>query len=122
MIYAVCTQSCFVKVGTTLDIERRVAELQVGCPFPLKLFAVREGDEAREAAIHFALSKFAVGGEWFKIPRRMSTVLKRLGFALVDEEPRARKPAPGVRRAQAQRRASFVVVSALHEDYEGGAW
>lgn len=64
-------------VGTTLykigysqaSPERRVNELQTGCPYPLKVILAAEGEREDEAAIHNWMDAqgWRVRSEWFDI-------------------------------------------------------
>lgn len=55
----------YVKIGHASDVSKRLSELQIGCPFPLKLMAVIPGDRRLERAFHEALHAWRVRGEWF---------------------------------------------------------
>lgn len=55
------------KIGYTRgDVKMRVASLQTGCPFKLRLVAVRSGTEITEASLHQAFWKQRGLGEWFE--------------------------------------------------------
>lgn len=71
MIYAIrAVGTEFVKFGRTdgLSPKKRLDTMQTGCPYPLELLAVCEGDKATEAFIHMMLRKAGAlhRGEWFK--------------------------------------------------------
>jgi hypothetical protein len=60
----------FVKVGVALDPKARLIQLQVGCPYELKLLAQWPSDHAAadEARLHELWKRFEVRGEWFLVP------------------------------------------------------
>lgn len=56
-----------VKIGFTSKNPRaRVASLQTGCPFKLKLLGYVFGNEPREAELHDVLKDYRCEGEWFE--------------------------------------------------------
>ena len=58
-----------VKIGFTGgQVAKRLADLQTGSPFPLKLIgAIRAESQATEKKVHLALNSARLVGEWFKI-------------------------------------------------------
>ncbi len=56
----------FLKIGITSDIQKRVQQLQTGCPYPLK--PLREyrltNAEKVEGILLRRLERFNIGGEW----------------------------------------------------------
>lgn len=63
-----------VKVGiTTNKIQRRMQQLQTGCPYKLFLlrflmFPKKENLFKYEKCVHFFLESYKLSGEWFKLP------------------------------------------------------
>lgn len=60
----------FVKVGIADKPASRLIELQVGCPYELRLlasFAVRQS-AAAERRLHELWKQYEVRGEWFRPP------------------------------------------------------
>lgn len=62
----------FYKVGLSKNIERRIKDLQTGCPLPIELvelYQVRlRGDERAyrlESLVHKSLKEYQTIGEWF---------------------------------------------------------
>ena len=71
----------FYKVGYSKDIEgakNRLASMQTGSPYRLRLVAQREGGREEEAAIHSALADYWVRGEWFKVTNDDTEAVKVL--------------------------------------------
>lgn len=58
----------FYKIGIASDMARRLAELQIGNPYPLKVVAYFRFDNpgAIESRLHLRFHRNAHGGEWFK--------------------------------------------------------
>jgi hypothetical protein len=54
-----------VKIGRTTDLKRRLATLQYGCPVPLTLLAVVDGEES-ERDLHTTFGHLRRHGEWFE--------------------------------------------------------
>lgn len=50
------------------SVERRRAELQIGCPQELVVRAVAPGDVEIEALLHDYFASKRIGGEWFHLP------------------------------------------------------
>ena len=60
-----------IKIGVARDPRNRLAALQTGNPFPLRLEAISNQFGSRppltdEAALHHRLRKHSVGGEWLQ--------------------------------------------------------
>lgn len=65
-IYFVCTGSGGpIKIGWSLNPERRLAMLQVGNPERLKLVGAVAGTREDERRIHEVLAPEHIRGEWF---------------------------------------------------------
>jgi len=55
----------YVKVGYAFDPNKRVADLSVSSPLPVRLLATREGDRDDERRAHIRLRRWRLRGEWF---------------------------------------------------------
>ncbi len=56
-----------VKIGRSVDIERRLEELQVANSVELiLLYQIKDVDESFERYIHYICEGYHVRGEWFK--------------------------------------------------------
>jgi len=55
-----------IKIGTSTDVESRLASLQTANPEPLHLLRTFDGDERIERAIHGRFAHLRLRGEWFK--------------------------------------------------------
>jgi hypothetical protein len=60
----------FFKIGIATNPATRLVELQVGCPFPLKLLGTRSCVDAgfEEDVLHLRFDQYRTRGEWFKLP------------------------------------------------------
>lgn len=61
----------YVKIGLTANhVTERVAQMQTGCPFELKLLKVIVSRNMRrdEGVIHEMFGQYRHRGEWFKLP------------------------------------------------------
>jgi hypothetical protein len=57
----------FCKIGIACDIQRRMKEIQTGCPYPLVLwfFKPMQGAAIIEKKLHRQFSDYRLNGEWF---------------------------------------------------------
>lgn len=58
-------QSGAVKIGYAADPQKRLAELQTGCPNGLELIRTLHGQRREEKEVHRRLKRFRHRGEWF---------------------------------------------------------
>ena len=69
-----------IKVGfTSMKPERRISHIQTGCPWPIKVIGLIEGDAADEKRIHKQLAPYKTKGEWFS---PVAEVLRAVEMAL----------------------------------------
>ena len=59
-------ESRYVKIGTTIDIEKRIAGIQTSIPFDLELIFSFSGGRAEEKKTHSAFEQYRKRGEWFE--------------------------------------------------------
>ena len=57
----------FIKIGKANYPERRLLELQIGCPYDLTLLATLPGDEREELYFHRLFVDRRHKGEWFAL-------------------------------------------------------
>ena len=66
MIYFIqCGENGPIKIGQSDDPEGRMAQLQIGCPYELKLLWAYTGNRFSECGIHLAFIHENIRGEWF---------------------------------------------------------
>lgn len=72
-VYVVGPEAGPFKVGIAKDVAKRLAAIQTGCPFPLKVHFTLEAPNALkvERAAHRKLLPFGTSGEWFDAPLEM---------------------------------------------------
>lgn len=62
----------FVKIGYSVNPEKRLMEIQTGCPFPLVLFDKFEGTISKEKLLHRKYKRLRTYGEWFRIEGKLA--------------------------------------------------
>ena len=68
-----------VKIGRTrLDPLRRMALLQVGCPYELLLLGTIAGEGDAELLIHMHLEEYRMRGEWFEWSEEVANLVRDL--------------------------------------------
>ncbi len=60
-----------VKIGWTADLNRRLDQLQTGCPHKLRLLGVHIGPRKVEMVYHRDFAVYRQQGEWFLLTREM---------------------------------------------------
>jgi T5orf172 domain. len=63
----------YIKVGKSTNLQKRLADLQSGVPFPLQLISVQlvhDADEV-EATIQRRYAHYLSRGEWFALPEHL---------------------------------------------------
>ena len=68
----------YVKVGYAKDVERRIAELQIGNPYKLEVVATVQGTPSLERAFHKALRRKYVRGEWFELDSEVQHLIAQI--------------------------------------------
>ena len=79
-----------IKIGYARDVDKRLAQLQVGCPFTLSLlfwFPAKSKRHAQsiEAWFHDRWHKRHIRGEWFK-PIKIEQIHANISLALSDKD------------------------------------
>lgn len=70
-----------VKIGTTIDLNRRFSEIQNSAPQKLHVLLVLNGNRDDEHKFHRRFSHLRDHGEWFRISGSLSFFLARkMGF------------------------------------------
>lgn len=77
-----------VKIGISHHVEKRIKELQTGCPFEIRLAKAFRTPHARkiEGMAHNVLAKYRKAGEWFNVPNNVACAVVR---NLVGSMPRS---------------------------------
>lgn len=66
------------KIGFSLDPQKRLKQIQTGCPYPLRLYRQIEGTYELEKQLHKKFQQYKTNGEWFYIKDRLFEYLKGL--------------------------------------------
>jgi hypothetical protein len=70
-VYALLNRAGQVKIGKATNIKRRVGQLQIAEPFPLRLVAVLSPNPAMEREFHRRMRHLPRTGEWFVPEQRL---------------------------------------------------
>jgi hypothetical protein len=54
-----------IKIGVSVDVQKRLQQLQTASPYQLRLLAKLLGGESKEAELHRRFAAFKMQGEWF---------------------------------------------------------
>ena len=67
----------YIKIGFTQDVERRLADLQPGCPHELQVLCLIlcENAPAVERLLHKHFAASHIRGEWFALPEHVPQAL-----------------------------------------------
>ena len=65
-----------VKIGVSDTVEKRLTDLQCGCPHELKLLGTIHGGFGIEKILHRYLKRMRVRGEWFEKTDLISSIIK----------------------------------------------
>lgn len=78
MIYFVqCGKDGPIKIGCSDDVEKRIAQMQIGCPYELALLWQIKGDNEDEASLHEQWKHEKVRGEWFHPSEQLLLYINR---------------------------------------------
>lgn len=84
-VYFVGTPTA-VKIGFAADVERRLCQLQTGCPYPIQVFAViPDCAPPVERVFHTALAEYRGVGEWFQHNEVLKAII---GYVKAGAQPR----------------------------------
>ncbi len=66
----------FCKIGFSKHPEKRLSQIQTGCPFALRIFSIIDGNIENEKEYHRKYQSLKTYGEWFKIEYKLKDYLK----------------------------------------------
>jgi len=55
-----------IKIGFTIDVQKRISCIRTMSPSPVKLLGFMEGGRDKESALHKKFASTRMHGEWFK--------------------------------------------------------
>ena len=61
-----CGDNGPIKIGTSVNPDRRLFEYRIGCPYPLKFIGVMNGNRHLEKRLHKMFAEFNIQREWFE--------------------------------------------------------
>lgn len=76
-----------VKIGVSTNPKGRCASIQTGCPFPVSILWLAEGNGRREDALHEYFTDRRVQGEWFKFPEGHAVALVSAAYGEMYPQP-----------------------------------
>lgn len=74
--FITCRETGTVKIGSSLEPQARLKELQTGHPFELKVEATLPGGTDEEFEFHRRFADERLKGEWFKITDFIERIIK----------------------------------------------
>ncbi len=84
----------FYKIGVAWSVKARIAQMQIGCPFPIVLIAEYYCLKALvvEASLHWRFQKYRERGEWFKLPPEEAAAISDYAIRLGAKSTKPTKP------------------------------
>ncbi|WP_351233840.1 GIY-YIG nuclease family protein [Streptomyces sp. NPDC002133] len=81
-----------VKIGRSVDVQRRLRAIQLMCPIELSVLWSCEGGKELEGALHSRFAEYRSHGEWFAFPGDPVPSITEAAAGL--KEPQAELPSP----------------------------
>ena len=81
-----------VKIGCSINIDRRIKEIQPWSPYPLELLAVMPGTVRIENAVHSMFEADWSHAEWFHLSADITAFIERIkdgNIPVLDEAPKS---------------------------------
>jgi hypothetical protein len=67
-----------IKIGTTIDVDKRIRNIGTMSPVALELMKFVQGDERFEKSLHLTFSHLCDHGEWFRATPELLTYIENL--------------------------------------------
>lgn len=90
VIYFVRCESAdgLIKIGFATNVEARVSDISLLCPYPLTILAITPGTISEEMRLHHRFRDSRVRGEWFRPSPELTKMIAALGpYAPPVKEP-----------------------------------
>jgi hypothetical protein len=71
-------RGAFVKIGTSINVDKRLKQLQAYSPVRLQVLGKVAGGSELEGVYHLRWQRFRAHGEWFRLTPRMIAEIERL--------------------------------------------
>ena len=78
MIYFIRSYNQFIKIGRSIDPEKRKDSLQTASPIKLRIKAILPGDSKTESGLHEMFSHLRGQGEWFRYTDELKWFLRAI--------------------------------------------
>lgn len=65
------------KIGFSANPNKRIKEVQTGCPYLLKILLIFQADKYTETRLHHKYSKYRRNGEWFNIAGELKSSIDK---------------------------------------------
>ena len=85
-VYCVEGVPGWVKIGKAKNIAKRMRDLQIGSPVPLRLVAVLSQNTADESKLHHRWRHLRSSGEWFRLDNELAAFVREARAALAARE------------------------------------
>lgn len=82
MIYFV-NHTDFIKIGYTVDIRKRISDLQLSCPIPISVVGLIDGTIREEKVLHEKFKDIWSHGEWFRYTKELSDFIESLDKSMI---------------------------------------
>lgn len=118
--------SRYVKIGRTINMDRRMSEIQTGCPLPLELVWFWPGGGPNERGVHERLKCLRERGEWFHIPEALLRWIQAWDVGggpqieVLCARDRAREAEQARSREEEEIRADLIQMAESY--YDSGRW
>lgn len=93
--FATIREQNVVKIGCSFEPESRLKEIQVGCPYPVRIEATLPGSHEEEKALHRRFADDRLRGEWFTITPMIDAVMAAARRAEAERPKVAQIDPPG---------------------------
>jgi hypothetical protein len=88
-----------IKIGTSRNLTRRIAAMQMYSPHGIRLLATEPGGVEAERAYHHRFNSAALAGEWFQptpeLLALIAQIVERNGPPTTRPNPKRRRPGTG---------------------------
>lgn len=112
VVYFAGSSDSPIKVGYTINLDKRISAIKTAAPTPVKLLTSVPGNRKTESYFHARLRPHRLQGEWFTPHSEVLDLISKVqasGILLVPEE--FRSPSNSVPRHRADDRSADIIES-----------
>lgn len=114
-LYVMQVERGQIKIGRSIDVEKRRRALETGSGRKVFLIATLEGRGHEECAVHQALARFRNIGEWFSGSKEAKAAIQRvLGVSLQFPYPACTPEAKKIRKNRKEAEMDAMLERALY--------